>query len=317
MDTSLKLSIIVPVYNSLPFLSKNLERLHSINSELIEFVLVNDGSTDNSLILCQKYALLDNRFKVLSKGNGGVSSARNYGIIHARGEYIFFLDADDYVSDRFLDIVLPIIRLNLNFVIFRRYYVVRDCIEYNYRFISKYFKEEQTNLFKVIDIESLFCKKCGCSGSGEILFKKSLIQQERFNPDMNLLEDYDFFFRIIYKNDLQIYVYNGITTYINDEVPNSLTRKRISYKQVRPGSLLANPMLLKYKKLSKQMFWIESYFHVKKMNFYNRLLYIINNAKLLLQQSNINKYFLGFILFLFGIDINRIKNSLKKKPIFR
>jgi len=93
-----KLSIILPVYNSAKFLDKILNSLQSQIEKDLEIIFVNDGSKDNSLEICQKFAALDKRIIVKNKENGGVSSARNMGMECATGEFIAFLDPDDYVD---------------------------------------------------------------------------------------------------------------------------------------------------------------------------------------------------------------------------
>jgi len=91
-------SIIIPVYNSERHLSSCLESAIGQSYENIEIILINDGSTDNSGMMCDEYANKDKRIKVIHKKNSGPSSARNAGIESARGEFIFFLDADDYIE---------------------------------------------------------------------------------------------------------------------------------------------------------------------------------------------------------------------------
>ena len=92
-----KISIIVPIYNVEKYIEKSLESIRNQTMKDIEVILVNDGSTDNSLSLIQKY-LSDNRFHLYNKKNGGLSSARNYGMKYANGEYLAFVDSDDYIE---------------------------------------------------------------------------------------------------------------------------------------------------------------------------------------------------------------------------
>lgn len=92
-----KVSIIVPVYNVENYIGKCLDSLINQTLENIEIILVNDGSTDNSKEKIEKY-LKDKRIIYLEKENGGLSDARNYGIPYAKGEYIGFVDSDDYVE---------------------------------------------------------------------------------------------------------------------------------------------------------------------------------------------------------------------------
>lgn len=97
-----KLSVIVPVYNG----EKNLRQcLNSILYQTFfdwECILIDDGSTDSSGTFCDEYARKDSRFVVIHQENSGVSTARNVGIVHATGEYITFIDADDWVSENYL-----------------------------------------------------------------------------------------------------------------------------------------------------------------------------------------------------------------------
>ena len=94
-----KVSVIVPIYNVEKYLEKCLDSLVNQTLEDIEIILVNDGSTDNSDQIAKKYA---NKYKekivYLEKQNGGLSDARNYGLEYAKGDYISFVDSDDYIS---------------------------------------------------------------------------------------------------------------------------------------------------------------------------------------------------------------------------
>ena len=95
----LKLSIIVPVYNTSAYLHKCVTSLIRQTEPDIEIILVDDGSEDSSLSICKEFAIQDNRIKVISKSNGGVSSARNLGLEAAGGVYVTFVDSDDYVDE--------------------------------------------------------------------------------------------------------------------------------------------------------------------------------------------------------------------------
>jgi glycosyltransferase involved in cell wall biosynthesis len=93
-----EISIIVPVYNVEKYLEKCLKSiLHQIFSDF-ELILIDDGSTDSSGRICDEYLKRDSRIKVFHKENGGLSSARNYGIEKSTGKYIGFVDSDDYIA---------------------------------------------------------------------------------------------------------------------------------------------------------------------------------------------------------------------------
>ena len=97
-----KISIIVPVYKAEKYLHRCVDSILSQTFTDFELLLINDGSPDNSGAICDEYAQKDNRVRVFHKENGGVSSARNLGLDNAKGEWITFCDADDYVSEKWL-----------------------------------------------------------------------------------------------------------------------------------------------------------------------------------------------------------------------
>lgn len=100
-----KLSIIIPIYNAENSLARCLESILNQSFSDYELLLVNDGSTDSSLRLCQQYAEVDKRILVIDKVNGGVSSARNAGLDTACGDWITFIDSDDWIGDDYCSIL--------------------------------------------------------------------------------------------------------------------------------------------------------------------------------------------------------------------
>ena len=103
------ISVIVPVYNVEKYLRRCVDSIINQTYRNLEIILVDDGSPDKSGEICDEYAKQDSRIKVIHKKNGGVSSARNAGITAASGEYIMFVDSDDYIDSGMLsDMVLKI-----------------------------------------------------------------------------------------------------------------------------------------------------------------------------------------------------------------
>ena len=96
------ISVIVPIHNSEKYMVKCIDSILSQTYTDFELILIDDGSSDNSPKICDEYAVQDNRIVVIHKKNGGVSSARNNGIIIAKGEFITFVDSDDYIEKDFL-----------------------------------------------------------------------------------------------------------------------------------------------------------------------------------------------------------------------
>ena len=97
-------SIIVPIYNVEALLPRCIDSLIGQQYQNIEIILVNDGSTDSSEAICREYLNRDSRLKLINKKNGGLSSARNAGLKLSKGEYIFFVDSDDYVTSDFCSV---------------------------------------------------------------------------------------------------------------------------------------------------------------------------------------------------------------------
>lgn len=97
----MKISIIIPVYNVAPYLMECLDCVLHQSYRRWEAICVNDGSTDNSLDILQAYAALDQRFRIISQPNAGLSAARNTGMQYASGDYVIFLDSDDIWNGKY------------------------------------------------------------------------------------------------------------------------------------------------------------------------------------------------------------------------
>ena len=97
------ISIIVPVYNAEKYLRRCIDSILSQSFTDFELILIDDGSTDLSPQICDEYASRDNRIKLIYKKNAGVSAARNDGLDIAQGEFITFVDSDDWVDERYLE----------------------------------------------------------------------------------------------------------------------------------------------------------------------------------------------------------------------
>ena len=99
------ISVIVPIYNAEKYLKTTIGSILAQTYKDFELLLVDDGSTDNSLQACMEFSKRDSRVRVLHKANGGVSSARNYGLQNAKGEYVTFCDNDDYFYPDYLEVM--------------------------------------------------------------------------------------------------------------------------------------------------------------------------------------------------------------------
>ena len=101
-----KISVIVPIYNVEQYVERCLNSIIENTYKNLEIICINDGSTDNSLKILEKIAENEQRIKIIDKINGGVSSARNIGLDVATGDYIAFVDSDDWVHNRYFEILL-------------------------------------------------------------------------------------------------------------------------------------------------------------------------------------------------------------------
>lgn len=122
MDASVKVSIIVPVYNVDRYLIRCLDSIVNQTYKNIEIILVNDGSTDESLKICRQYEYLDKRIILIDQNNMGLSGARNTGISRATGDYLCFVDSDDWLELDYIKFALDIVqRADVPLVVFGYY----------------------------------------------------------------------------------------------------------------------------------------------------------------------------------------------------
>ncbi|WP_289681608.1 glycosyltransferase family 2 protein [Romboutsia ilealis] len=150
-----RFSIIIPVYNIQNYLENCLDKILNQSFNDYEIILINDGSTDDSGLICEKYKLKDNRIKYINKSNEGPSSARNDGIKIATGEYVVFVDGDDWLFENSLEKINELINENKNpDIIVNRttsYYTEQDeYIDCSYYFeLEKMSKLENQEVFNV------------------------------------------------------------------------------------------------------------------------------------------------------------------------
>lgn len=106
MSEKCLISIIVPIYNVEKYLDRCVESIVNQSYKNLEIILVDDGSPDNCPKMCDEWAKKDKRIKVVHKENGGLSDARNVGFDHSKGDYILFVDSDDYIDEKMIEIML-------------------------------------------------------------------------------------------------------------------------------------------------------------------------------------------------------------------
>lgn len=178
------ISVIVPVYNVEEYLPKCIDSIINQTYKNLEIILVDDGSPDNSPKICDDYAKKDKRIKVIHKKNGGVSSARNYGIKESTGEYISFVDADDWVDRKYIEVLYSTsIEYNSDYV----------CCGYNRVYNNK--KEEINSTGDVIEYTNneYLIKLLNVQNSYGFcmmkLINKRVLKDIRFNENLKVGED--------------------------------------------------------------------------------------------------------------------------------
>lgn len=191
----MKISIIVPVYNVEDFLYKCVSSIMNQTYKNLEIILVNDGSTDGSLIICNELKVSDSRIKVINKFNGGLSSARNAGLEIATGELISFIDSDDWIEPDFIELLyngIVIYDADISVVHFTR---VRD-------FNKIEFSTTTQNSWLVFDrfhaMETLFSNNLIGYSAVNKLYKRYLFTEIRY-PEGRIMEDKGTTYKLVHK----------------------------------------------------------------------------------------------------------------------
>ncbi len=192
---NIKVSIIVPVYNAEKSLRRCVDSLINQTYSNIEIILVNDGSSDESLEICRLYSEKDSRVMVIDQQNGGPSSARNKGINCATGEYLTFVDADDYVElDLVEKAVLPAQKYNTDMVMYSYYKETKDKQEpYTYTFSTGLYQGDRCKeiALELLDIST---NKRVPPYSWVRLIKRDMLIHSGLKYDARIYRSEDFFF---------------------------------------------------------------------------------------------------------------------------
>ena len=215
------ISIIVPIYNVEEYLRECLDSIMSQTYQNFECLLINDGSPDNSADICREYVEKDSRFRYFEKENGGVSSARNLGIEHSKGEYITFIDSDDWVDSDYLEVLYNALideNADISVSTYKRFHMADNCW-YFHSFQRGYEKKIFTGseLIDNLQLLSSFDHSYG-SVCGKLV-KSVRVETIRFNEETTLGEDMEFWYKLYLISDKIVYVNKD--TYIyrtsNDE----------------------------------------------------------------------------------------------------
>lgn len=212
------ISVIVPVYNVEGYVKDCVQSLLKQSYSNLEIILVDDGSTDNSGLICDELSQTDRRVKVIHKKNGGLSDARNVGIEHATGEFLSFVDSDDYLSTECINTLYNLLMdYNADISVMRLYKTyTRTCNEKGSKDVIRTYSKQEAMC------EMLYARDFTASACAK-LYKSELFETIRF-PYGKLSEDvftiYDVVNLtklIVYSNEIGYYYYTRQGSIINSK----------------------------------------------------------------------------------------------------
>ena len=195
------ISIVIPVYNAEKYLEQCLNSIKDQTYKNFEVILVNDGSIDHSESICMDFVKVDTRFKYFTKVNGGASSARNFGLDHVTGDFITFIDADDWVDENHLEVLINNIKENNSDMAVSSIKKFDNVSNFEFRVYSN--QEKYLLNYNKLNREEFLVilpKLIHASNSYKIavskLFKKELVSDVRFDESIIYGEDLEFFFKL-------------------------------------------------------------------------------------------------------------------------
>lgn len=274
-----KFSIIIPVYNVEKYLEKCLDSIKNQTYKDYEVIIVNDGTKDNSMDIAKKYD-----FKIINQKNQGLSAARNTGVKNATGDYLLFVDSDDYLEKDLLKELNKSLKNNPDLVRFQIKEIYEDGKEINY-------PEEEFQNKSGVEAFSIISKYHFVENAWAYLYKKTFYEKNKFKfKEGTIHEDFGIVPLIIMKA-------NKV---------NSINYLGYNYLQ-RSGSIMSQKNYEKTKK--------------KVEDFYNHYLYLIEEINKTSLDSKVFKSFISNSLIikiceLDNKDYQEYKKLLKKEKVF-
>ena len=255
------ISVIVSIYNIEKYIARAVESICAQTYQKLEIILVDDGSTDNSGKICDELATKDCRIKVLHKENGGLSSARNEGIKIATGEYIAFVDGDDWIDERmYEDMLLALQKYDADIAICNYKVVGKDhIIDTSTDEITVFERRETLKVF--IEEDERYQIQ---NAAWNKLYKRSLMGDLRF-PEGKLFEDIVYTTKLLAKSGKAVYTNKAYYNYIfdrSDSIMNSKKVERLLTDQV-PAYKEKGDFLLSIGE--KELFLTHQFFFYKRM----------------------------------------------------
>lgn len=215
-------SVIIPAYNAEKYIYRAVTSVQKQTYSFIEIIIVNDGSVDNTLKICKNLSRDDKRIKVFTKENGGLSSARNYGIERAKGDYLAFLDADDEFECSFLEkMTQSMVEKGADMAVCGYNSVFDDG-----SVLASDIFESDIALKKEVAIKELILRKRFSSHAWNKVYKRKLFENIRY-PEGKNYEDIFVMPQIVEKCSLITFLAERLVKYyqINNSISRSFTLK--------------------------------------------------------------------------------------------
>lgn len=294
-----KISIIVPVYNVEEYLEECLESIINQTYKNIEIILIDDGSTDRSGEICDKYSKIDSRVKVFHQDNKGIGATRNVGLSHATGEYIGWVDSDDIIDKNMYEVLLKNM-INANASISCCNHVE---IKGKYE-ITKYQNNDNLEIVKGNQVINLIRGPITCY-LWEKLYKRELFEDVHFS-NQKVGEDFVVLVDIL-SNNPKVVITDGCYYYYRIREGSSFNNNDIEGRKNLLKSDLLAVEVLKRKKFDDEK-WINYKMLLSNLVIYNQLKQINSKeAKLLIK--NVRK---NMLKLLFKLPRGMNKNEKKE-----
>ena len=221
------ISLIVPIYNVENYLRMCLDSIANQTYSNIEVLLVNDGSPDGSGVICQEFVAKDSRFRYIEKANGGLSDARNVGIVRAQGEFLSFVDSDDWIEPTYVEDLYRAALLNDAEVVVSNYKkidVKNDC--YWIHIFDDYYETHYSGEELIQQLPALERKDFSFTTSWGILFAHRLFEAISF-PKGKTIEDTRTNYRLFAESRRLTYIHKELYNYRVgvDSISSRITEK--------------------------------------------------------------------------------------------
>lgn len=231
------ISVIIPVYNTEKYLENCLKSVVNQSYKNLEIIIVNDGSTDNSLKICKEFAAINSRIQIISKGNGGISSARNLGLEKCSGDYVSFIDSDDWIHPETYQKLIPFLINPVDLVVFNFL-----CF-YAY---TPHWQLPESTIASELNKHELFNNYLERGFYvWRNLYNINILKNIYFDEQVLFLEDVYFGIKIFNQVNNSIFVDIPLVAY-NESNVSSLTRS--TYKKGHFNTIDANIQLLNFAK---------------------------------------------------------------------